>query len=118
MSNLEDLKFKQYTDKNGVCITHCSMGNKEGDILALMAENISTNFKEPLFLEKSLVVSVPEPDENNRTEVSIWFSTNEAKDKMSSIIQKFFEWRFPHLSFEKNTTMQMQEPGKLTININ
>ena len=50
--------------------------------------------------------------------VSIWISTNEAKDKMSSIIQKFFEWRFPHLSFEKNTTMQMQEPGKLTININ
>ena len=118
MNNLEDIKFKHYTDKNGNFVTQCFAENNEENILAVMVENISTNFEEPLFLEKSLVVSIPEPDENNRTEVSIWFSTNEEKDRMSSIIQKFFDWRFPQLGFEKNTTMRVEEPGKLTINLN
>ena len=115
MTDTSNTKFNRIIDKHGNTITQCFFDKNPENILALMVENISNNFEEPLYLQKSLVVSIPDPDDKNMTEISIWFSANEDKDVMASIIQSFFEWRFPNLEINDKTKMGMDSFGKLNV---
>ena len=109
-------KFIIKTDSNDVKYTQCVNKENEEQILAIMAENINDSFEEPMFLEKGVVVSIPVPDEKNRTKISVWYSNNEDKESISSLIQSFFEWRFPELNINKETTMEVNREGILSIN--
>ena len=53
----------------------------------------------------------------DRIEISIWISPNEANDKMSEIIQSYFDWRFKDLK-SKKTSMTFDNDGKLILNFN
>ncbi len=109
-------KFLKKTDPNGFLVTQCLNKSNEEQILAIMAENVDEKFEEPFFLEKGIVVSIPYPSNKNRTKISVWYSNNEDKENISSIIQSFFEWRFPKLQINKKTTMEVNKDGILTIN--
>ena len=110
-----NLKFKKIINENGVPITNCYHMDNPENILATMVEDAPEDFKEPLYLQKSVSVSIPNNKEGERIEISIWISPNEDNDKMSEIIQSYFDWRFEDLS-SKNTSMSFDNDGKLVLN--
>ena len=96
------LIFKKNINNQGIPITNCFFDDDPENILATMVEDVPENFQEPLYLQKSIVVSVPYNDDSTRIEISIWFSPNESNEKMSEVIQSYFDWRFKNLK-DKNT---------------
>ena len=117
MASKESIKFKKIINHNGVPITNCFFEEAPENILATMVEDEPEGFEGPLFLQKSVKVSIPNDDTETRIEISIWFSPNEDNDKMSDIIQSFFDWRFKDLR-SKETSMSFDESGKLILNFN
>ena len=117
MIKKENLRFKKIINENGVPITNCYYIDMPENILATMVEGAPKDFKEPLYLQKSVSVSVPNNEAGERIEISIWISPNENNDKMSVIIQSYFDWRFKDLS-AKNTSMSFDNDGKLVLNFN
>jgi len=117
MIKKENLKFKKIINENGVPITNCYYIDMPENILATMVEDAPKDFKEPLYLQKSVSVSVPNNEAGERIEISIWISPNEDNDKMSEIIQSYFDWRFKDLS-SKKTSMTFDNDGKLVLNFN
>ena len=115
MIKKENLKFKKIINENGVPITNCYYIDMPENILATMVEDAPKNFKEPLYLQKSVSVSVPNNEAGERIEISIWISPNEDNDRMSEIIQSYFDWRFKDLS-SKKTSMTFDNDGKLVLN--
>ena len=111
----ENLKFKKIINENGVPITNCYFINTPENILATMVEDAPENFIGPLYLQKSVSVSVPNNKQGERIEISIWISPNEDNDEMSEIIQSYFDWRFKDLS-SKKTSMSFDNDGKLVLN--
>ena len=111
------LIFKKNINNQGIPITNCFFDDDPENILATMVEDVPENFKEPLYLQKSVVVSVPYNDDGTRIEISIWFSPNESNEKMSEVIQSYFDWRFKDLK-DKNTSMSFDDNGKLVLNFN
>ena len=106
------LIFKKNINNQGIPITSCFFDDDPENILATMVEDVPENFQEPLYLQKSIVVSVPYSDDSTRIEISIWFSPNESNEKMSEVIQSYFDWRFKNLK-NKNTSMSFDDNGKL-----
>ena len=106
------LIFKKNINNQGIPITNCFFNDDPENILATMVEDVPENFQEPLYLQKSVVVSVPYNDDGTRIEISIWFSPNESNEKMSEVIQSYFDWRFKNLK-NKNTSMSFDDNGKL-----
>ena len=117
MENKQNLDFKKMINDNGVPITNCFFKDAPENILATMVEDAPKDFEEPLYLQKSVSVSVPNNDQGGRILISIWFSTNENNDKMSEIIQLYFDWRFKDLK-SKNTSMSFDEKGVIVLNFN
>ena len=114
---IKNLDFKKTINENGVPITNCFFKDTPENILATMVEDAPKDFKEPLYLQKSVSVSVPNNDQGSRILISIWVSTNESNDKMSEIIQLYFDWRFKDLK-SKKTSMSFDENGILILNFN
>ena len=114
MTKAKQIKFKK-SDKNGNILTECYYNNNPETILAIMVENLNKDFEEPLYLQKSVLVSIQKNDLGERMDISIWFSVDVNNDSMSSIIQSFFDWKFPDLK-SKNPSMTFDENGKLAIN--
>ena len=106
------LIFKKNINNQGIPITNCFFNDDPENILATMVEDVPENFQEPLYLQKSVVVSVPYNDDGTRIEISIWFSPNESNEKMSEVIQSYFDWRFKDLK-DINTSMSFDDNGKL-----
>ena len=117
MASKEKVKFKKMINPNGVPITNCFFEDNPENILATMIEDEPEGFEGPLFLQKSVKVSIPNDDTETRIDISIWFSPNEDNDQMSEIIQSYFDWRFKDLS-SKNTSMSFDNDGKLVLNFN
>ncbi len=117
MASKEKVKFKKMINPNGVTITNCFFEDNPENILATMVEDEPEGFEGPLFLQESVKVSIPNDDTETRIDISIWFSPNEDNDKMSDIIQSFFDWRFKDLK-SKETSMSFDESGKLILNFN
>ena len=117
MASKENIKFKKIINSNGVPITNCFFEENPENILATMVEDEPDGFEGPLYLQKSVKVSIPNNDTDTRIEISIWFSPNENNDKMSDIIQSFFDWRFKDLR-SKETSMSFDESGKLILHFN
>ena len=117
MTKKENLNFKKIINENGVPITNCFFSESPENILATMVEDAPENFKEPLYLQKSVSVVVPYNEQGDRIEISIWISPNEGNDKMSEIIQSYFDWRFKDLQ-SKKTSMTFNNDGKLVLNFN
>ncbi len=111
------LIFKKNINNQGIPITNCFFDDDPENILATMVEDVPENFQEPLYLQKSVIVSVPYNDDGTRIEISIWFSPNESNEKMSEVIQSYFDWRFKDLK-DKNTSMSFDDNGKLVLNFN
>ena len=106
------LIFKKNINNQGIPITNCFFDDDPENILATMVEDVPENFQEPLYLQKSVIVSVPYNDDGTRIEISIWFSPNESNEKMSEVIQSYFDWRFKDLK-DKKTSMSFDDNGKL-----
>jgi hypothetical protein len=117
MENKENLDFKKTINENGVPLTNCFFKDSPENVLATMVEDAPKDFKEPLYLQKSVSVSVPNNEQGSRILISIWVSTNESNDKMSEIIQLYFDWRFKDLK-SKKTSMTFDENGILVLNFN
>ena len=117
MTSREKVNFKKIMDKEKVRITHCFYKENPENILAIMAEDISNSFVEPMYLQKSVVVSVPNLNKDRNIDISIWVSSQESNDSMSFIIQSFFDWRFPELK-SKNTSMKFDNSKKLVLSYN
>ena len=117
MSKKETLNFKKIINEHGVPITNCFFTDSPENILATMVEDAPENFEEPLYLQKSVSVVVPYNEKSDRIEISIWISPNEGNDKMSEIIQSYFDWRFKDLK-SKKTSMTFDNDGKLILNFN
>ena len=115
MSQKGNLIFKKIINEHGVPITNCFFTDSPENILATMVEDAPKNFEEPLYLQKSVSVVVPYNEKNDRIEISIWISPNEGNDKMSEIIQSYFDWRFKDLK-SKKTSMTFDNDGKLILN--
>jgi len=117
MESKEKVNFIKMINPNGVPITNCFFEENPESILATMVEDEPEGFEGPLYLQKSVKVSIPSYGSKTRIEISIWFSPNEDNDKMSDIIQSFFDWRFKDLK-SKETSMSFDENGKLILNFN
>jgi hypothetical protein len=87
------------------------------NILATMVEDVPEDFMEPLYLQKSVSVSVPNNEQGSRILISIRDTNNEKNHKMSEIIQLYFDWRFKDLN-SKKTSMSFDENGILILNFN
>jgi len=113
MQEVEEVIFKTIKDSSAIRLTHCSMEDHPDIILSIMGEDLPSNYVGPADLTGKFNVEIP--SESEKIDVTIWFSTQEDNDKMSMIIQKFIEWRFPDLVITADMTMGVYEPGKLTI---
>ena len=98
MIKKENLKFKKIINENGVPITNCYYIDMPENILATMVEDAPKDFKEPLYLQKSVSVSVPNNEAGERIEISIWISPNDLSSK--------------------KTSMTFDNDGKLVLNFN
>ena len=112
---MSKIEFKLSKDQYGNDLTKCYSSNDEGNILAIMVENASVDFNEPLFLKKSIDVLIPIPSEKNRTTISIWYSPDENLENLSSIIQSFFEFKFPNLLLKEKISMSLNHENKLIV---
>lgn len=115
MQEIEEVIFNTIKDNGGHRLTHCSMEDHPDIALAIMGEDLPPNYVGPPDLLGKFNVEIP--SEAGEIGITIWFSTQEDNDKMSMIIQKFIEWRFPKLVITKDTTMGVYEPGKLTVKV-
>ena len=115
MQETEEVIFNTIKDNGGHRLTHCSMEDHPDIALAIMGEDLPPNYVGPPDLLGKFNVEIP--SEAREIGITIWFSTQEDNDKMSMIIQKFIEWRFPKLVITKDTTMGVYEPGKLTVKV-
>ena len=113
----DEIEFSISTDNNGQELTRCFYSNNEDKVLALIVENFNDSIEEPLYLQRSIDVSIPVPSEKNRTIISIWYSPNESPDNLSSIIQAYFEYKFPDLLSKENTIMSINDAGKLIVRL-
>ena len=109
------IDFKFSKDKYGNEFSKCFSSNNKKNVLAIMVENVSPQFDEPLYLQKSIDVSIPIPSEKKRTIISIWYSPDENPDNLSSIIQSFFEFKFPNLLLKENISMSLNHENKLIV---
>ena len=111
------LIFKKNINNQGIPITNCFFDDDPENILATMVEDVPEIFKNHYISKNLFVVSVPYNDDGTRIEISIWFSPNESNEKMSEVIQSYFDWRFKNLK-DKNTSMSFDDNGKLVLNFN
>ena len=115
---MSKFEFKISTDKFGNNFIKCFNSENHENVLAIMVEDIKDSFEEPLYLKRTIDVSIPVPSEEKRTIISIWYSTNENPDNLSSVIQAYFENYYSDELTNNNYSMQINKSGELFINKN
>ena len=115
---MSKIEFKITKDKFGNKFVKCFNSDNYENVLAVMVEDIKDTFEEPLYLKRTVDVSIPVPSEEKRTLISIWYSTNENPDDLSSVIQAYFENYYSDQLSKNNYSMQINKTGELFINKN
>ena len=118
MSDKEKVIFEKFIDDQGAFLTSLSLEDNPEVIIAIMGENLNKGHPNPVDFGKQMSVSMPEKDSEKITEVTIWFSEQTEDAVLASVIQAFFDARFPDFEAHGNTTMGISEPGKITVRQN
>ena len=115
MTAIDQFIFTSVSNKKNLVITQCSLSEEPEVIVAIMGEDITDDFEEPLYLGNKYVVVLPQIIAGYAKEVTIWFSKDVDPETMSNLIQSYFGKKFPNLEINDSTSMGVSEAGKIVI---
>ena len=115
MADSENFIFKPFNDIKNLTVTQCSISEDPDVVVAIMGEDIPDDYEDPLFLGNKYVVVLPQIIVGYAKEVTIWFSKEVSPDIMSTLIQEYFNFKFPKLQIDDTMSMGVSEAGKIVI---
>ena len=115
MAEAKKFIFKPYDNITNLTITQCTITDDPDIVVAIMGEDIPDGYEDPLFLGNKYTVVLPQIIVGYAKEVTIWFSKEVPPETMSTLIQEYFDLKFPNLEITDKSSMGVSEAGKIVI---
>ena len=115
METADKFIFKSFDNIKNIMLTQCSLSEEPDVVVAIMGEDVPQDFEDPLFLGNKYVVALPQIIVGYAKEVTVWLSKEVPPEIMSSLIQEYFDAKFPNVDIDESTSMGLSEAGKIRI---